>query len=90
LFYLWVVFITQVLTRDCHSARCLSVRVLLYVLAWIISAVAVSGALADTAIGIVTAMLVMYIVTLCIAGLFAWCLGEYLQTRYNRTTHACF
>jgi hypothetical protein len=47
-------------------------------LAWIISAVAVSGALTNTAIGIVTAMLVMYIVTLCIAGLFAWCLGEYL------------
>jgi len=90
LFYLWVVFITRVLTRDRHGARRLSVRVLLCVLAWIISAVAVSGALADMAIGIVTAMLVMYIVTLCVAGLFAWCLGEYLRTRYDRTTHASF
>ena len=33
LFYLWVVFITRVLTRDRHGARRLSVRVLLCVLA---------------------------------------------------------
>ncbi|CAO2147882.1 unnamed protein product [Urochloa humidicola] len=75
-FYLWVVYIA----RDR-----LGVRVLLGVLAWIMGSVAAS-LVAYTAISAVAAMLLMYPVTLCVTGLLACCLRDYLRTENSTET----
>ncbi|CAN6374324.1 unnamed protein product [Urochloa humidicola] len=75
-FYLWVVYIS----RDR-----LGVRVLLGVLAWIMGSVAAS-LVAYTAISAVAAMLLMYPVTLCVTGLLACCLRDYLRTENSTET----
>ncbi|CAN6374327.1 unnamed protein product [Urochloa humidicola] len=82
LFYLWVVYITRVLlvARDR-----LGVRALLGVLAWIMGSVAAS-LVAYTAISAVAAMLLMYPVTLCVTGLLACCLRDYLRTENSTET----
>jgi hypothetical protein len=84
-FYLWSFFVTRVLTKAEESGCRLDRETLLHVFLCATGA-GVPAALGGVMIGVVAAMFVMYITSLFIAGLFGWCLGEYLRTcRYSAT-----
>lgn len=80
LLYAWACFITRQLTVEAYRISGDSLRRVLW---WIVDAGAVA-VLAGWAFGTVAAMLVMYATSLCVAGLFTWCLVEsYRSTRYQ-------
>jgi urea transporter len=84
-FYLWSFFVTRVLTKAEEGGCRLDRKTLLHVFLCAAGAGA-AAALGGVMIGVVAAMLVMYITSPLVAGLFGWCLGEYLRTcRYPAT-----
>jgi urea transporter len=84
-FYLWSFFVTRVLTKAEEGGCRLDRKTLLHVFLCAAGAGA-AAALGGVMIGVVAAMLVMYITSPLVAGLFGWCLGEYLRTcRYSAT-----